>query len=291
MYWRIDLKNFSIFDPRLLSAEARKQPLKIFLCGPGEESRGFDDREFIKKNLSEYKGVSVTYGEEIEEANRFKKRGQDLQTLEAEFAHSVDFTVLILNSPGSIAELGTFSMIPNIRSRLFVVVSTRFYGSKSYIARGPLSLIASSQMNNVIYYDEDDRKKLAASLMLPVSLYKYARFDSWDYWATVFSGYRRKGYEHDYYEKLIEPIRQKYFQTAVFASMLMLTKPTFAEVVAFLGVNPSIVNEALGGLYDRKLIVKSGGGVYTPIKGYEDSLLKAFSSTELSKFRSRLIAA
>ena len=113
-----------IIGPHLLSAQALKKPTKVFLCGPGIGGANYRIREFARETLSRLPRVEVHFGEDIEKQAKFKKKRRDLQTLELEFAHAVDFTLLLLESPGSIAELGTFSMVENIRGR-FAAASVR----------------------------------------------------------------------------------------------------------------------------------------------------------------------
>lgn len=111
-----------IIGPHLLKKTVKNRKTDVFLCGPGYGGENFSVREYIRTSLTEIDNVSVHYGEEIEKISSFRRAKKDLQTLEAEFAHTVDFTLLMLESPGSMAELGTFSMIPNICSRLVVLV-------------------------------------------------------------------------------------------------------------------------------------------------------------------------
>ncbi len=165
----------SLIDPVLFKTPVRQHNLNIFLCGPGRSSEGFQLRQHIKELLEKNYQATVSFGEElIDKKFRHTKR-VDLQTLEAQFAHVTDFTILLLESPGAIAELGTFSMIENIRARLFVVVPTRFFGAESYIARGPLSLISSFSANNIIYYDLKKMAGVDSALKFPVALYKFVK--------------------------------------------------------------------------------------------------------------------
>ena len=132
-----EVKFTSLYDPNILKKAALEQPLQVFLCGPGFDSHRFNFREKIRNFLHQYPNVSAVLGEELDPTKHRLKPG-DLQTVEATYAHSVDFTILLLESFGSIAELGSFSMMPDLRPRLFVMVPGRFFSSESYIARGPL---------------------------------------------------------------------------------------------------------------------------------------------------------
>lgn len=283
-------KIYSLLNPRLLSAKALAQPLEVFVCGPGVGSSSYSTREFIKDRLTSYPNVNVSYGEDLESKKRHIRKGADLQTLEAEFAHSVDFTVLMLETPGSIAELGTFSMIPNISSRLFVVLSSQFYGAESYIARGPLSLIASTHMNNIIYYDRGSEKNIWESIMLPVCMYKYARALDGGYWHQALYAHRTKNYKYDQYETYISPIREKFYEALTLLAINVIGNPTYSDIISRLGLSPKTLNTALRSLFDSHKINKGSGGTYYSVQGYSDSALQLFNSTEISKLRSQLLA-
>ncbi|WP_417781808.1 retron St85 family effector protein [Terasakiella pusilla] len=195
----------NIWTPQLLKADTINQPIEVFLCGPGIGNKSYDARKAIRENLRSYPNVEVKYGEDLEK-RRYRRRGVDLQTLEAEYAHSVDFTLLMLESPGSITELGTFSMINNIRSRLFVVLPSQFYGAESYIARGPLSLISQAHNSNIIYSSFDNLTALYEGVMRPVMPYKFLRYQhGFDYVSNAIWGYRMVNYDTDYYESYVAP--------------------------------------------------------------------------------------
>ncbi len=282
-------KVFSLLDPNLLCAAARKQPLLVFLCGPGEGSPHYELRQTIKRTLESFQNVKARYGEEID-ARKLAKKGLDLQTIEAQFAHSVDFTMLMLESPGAIAELGTFSMISNIRSRLFVVVSSQYYEATSYIARGPLSLIASNHANNVIYFDRLHHESMVENIMFPVTMYKFIRFKRTSYVSQALFGHRVRDYSPTYYEDYISPARSEFFDTLVLMAINVLVTPTFAEIINNLRLSPAQVNSSLKKLYEGGKIKKGANSSYFSIGSFSDDALDAFSTTKLSRLRAQLIS-
>lgn len=62
---------------------------------------------------------------------------KDWLTFEREFAQIVDLVVLFSESYGSVAELGAFSVVDEIASRLLVVIDDKNYGESSFIKLGP----------------------------------------------------------------------------------------------------------------------------------------------------------
>lgn len=280
-----------VIDPSLLVKSAREKPLEIFLCGPGIGSPSFSLREHIKSTLMDEFNAKVHYGEDLDRLKRRHTNRVDLQTLEAQFAHTVDFTLLMLDSPGSIAELGTFSMISNIRPRLFVVVANHFYGAESYIARGPLSLVASYSPSNIIYYDPGKKKEVKSKLLYPVCLYKYAKhIDPNNYYANAIRKFTGNKFESNAYESYFNEIKENFIESATLAAINVFYRPTFAEIVQRLTVKPDDVRTALRKLMSDGKVEKVGGRVYRSLVGFSDPTLAAFNSTLLSRRRAELLA-
>jgi len=274
-----------------LKAKAIRRPTKVFLCGPGVGGANYEIRDFAKNTLKQIDNTKVIYGEEIETLHAFRKKRKDLQTLEADLAHSVDFTLLILESPGSIAELGTFTMINNLRGRLVVLVPSQFYGDASYIARGPLSLLSKSFQQNVIYFDRVMDEELKARILYPLTFYKYASHQlGYPYTSHLLTAYKKSDYSLNAYEEFIGTTREEFATAATLMAILILGNPTFPELVASTALTPSQSNTALGRLFETDKIEKGGSGRYVALTGYNDPLLEPFSSTAISDRRARWIA-
>jgi len=281
-----------IIGPNLLKVSALKRPTRIFLCGPGIGAVNFQIREFAKTSLTNVGAIEVVYGEDIEKISSFKRKKKDLQTLELDFAHSVDYTFLILESPGSIAELGTFSMVENIRGRLVVLVPSQFYRDQSYIARGPLSLISGQFQSNIIYFDRKLDKNLRDRILFPLTFYKYANYRmGWKYVHHINSAYRDRGYKRNSYEDFISPVRDEFADAATYAGILILGNPTFPELVSSTSMSPGQTSEALRRLFQAGKIMKGGGGRYDTLMGFADSILEPFSTTRLSEARAKYVAS
>lgn len=281
-----------IIGPNLLSAAASKKMTKVFLCGPGIGGTNYHIREFARSTLLSLRNVEVHYGEHIEQQAKFQRRQRDLQTLELEFAHSVDFTLLILESPGSIAELGTFSMVDNVRGRLIVLVPSQFYRDSSYIARGPLSLISRQFQSNIIYFDRNIDHELSKKILYPATFYKYAHYKlGLQYQSHIETAYRQRGYGVSAYETFMAGVRREYATAVTLIGIMILGAPTFAELIASTSLSPSQASGALHQLYQARKIRKDSSGRYQPLVGYEDQLFDAFSTTSISEARAELIAA
>jgi len=278
-----------IIQPTLLKSAGQRVSSRVFVCGPGYSSDGIAIRDMARDALKKIPNVQAVYGEEIEELTSYKKQSTDLQTLEVRFAHDVDFTLLILESPGSIAELGTFTQLPGIRERLIVLLSGRFYRAESYISRGPLSLLTGLNPNSVIYFDPDKEDEMLDRVRYPLTFFKYAQYlHRFDYLRNTMLRYQRTVPDYSSY---IKPIRTKYQMATALISILAGDRPSYADLLLSSGLAPRQLNSALHGLYEAAKIEKVGSGRYRSIAGFTDDLLEPFSSTEISKMRSLRWAA
>lgn len=283
--------NTGFIDPSLLVQNARDKRLSLFLCGPGVGSVGHASRKHIQQVLQHNHNCEVIFGEDLDKKNSNVPTKADLQTIETAFAHKVDFTLLMLNSPGSIAELGTFSMIPNIMHRLYVIVPRRFFDAESYIARGPLSLMASASSNNIFYIEEGNNSALAASLNFPVMMYKYIKTqDGKKYAEKVTRHFKGKDFKRDDYEKYIVPQKADFVCALTASAIFLHGNPTFSELMNFLHLEPKSLSDALSVLFKSNSISKTSGGRYLLIKGLESTELNLFDKNKLSKRRSHQIA-
>ena len=272
------MKFFSPFDPRILKKTAQKGALRVFLCGPGYDSDRYNFRNKIKDFLESFPNVETVLGEDLNPKKHSLKRA-DLQTSEIAFAHKVDFTVLLLESPGAIAELGTFSMIPNVRPRLFVMVPDRFYASKSYIARGPLSVLAKEHVNNIIYFDENRQSEAIRSLEMPITLFKYASA------TNPFFSYIRAGLlpnVEKHYLPALDVAKEGFLDLITLVSVNIIETPTFPMLVSLTKFDPQDLRKALHRLYNMKSIFRLGS-TYGATHGLADPLLRYVDTTFLSK--------
>lgn len=275
--------------PSLFKSDVQRAPQKIFICGPGIGSRGFDLRDKIKSYVESFSNCEVIFGEDVSSKKISVKRA-DLQTLETQLAQSVDFTVLLLQSPGAIAELGTFSMIPSIRSRLFVLVPTEFYGAESYISRGPLSLIAQEFKRNVIYFDNDVDERIYSNLSFLITMYKYAYAQGrYQYDYHAHAAWREDNYNQLDYETYFQPIRDNFFEVVLLMAIVILDGPTFSELVSATQMHPDEVSSGLARLFSDSRIAKIRNR-YRSANSYSDVSLAQVNTMQLSRARASLIA-
>jgi len=150
----VDLSNFfeewassiDIIDSRVI-----KHPSYIFLCGgptlkKSSHHGSFRDvfYKYINNNTWEFR-ENVVLAENI--FSFLEHSGyNDLIEFEKDIANLCALTIIFSESPGSIAEFGSFSVMEEIWKNLFVIIRRDETDKDSFIWRGPaLYLIGQSQ--------------------------------------------------------------------------------------------------------------------------------------------------
>jgi hypothetical protein len=77
---------------------------------------------------------------------------KNLMTFEADLASICSLVVIVLESPGSLAELGAFSQLPDLSKKIIVIRSSDFQDDTSFINLGILRYIAESHESSIKSY-------------------------------------------------------------------------------------------------------------------------------------------
>jgi hypothetical protein len=275
-------------DDRDLISEISKSKIQCFLCGPGKTDQNYQTRESLRNYLQNNCGVEVLYGEEL--PGKFKKMRlpkTDLQTMESNFAQKVDFTILMLDAPGAIAELGSFAVLPRIQTHLYVLVPQRFYNSASYIARGPLDLLVRLNGFSVRYYHNDaDNAFWSKLLAFPVCFHKYFNADK--YWKWKYRNYFNSKEVKKPMEQF-ENMRRVFLPSYLASTLYILGGAQFSDIISFISINPDELNHGLRLLFDMDIIEKKNGKYYISVSS-DHQVFHPFNTGKLSCKRSQLIA-
>lgn len=78
----------------------------------------------------------------------------DLLSFESDLAQTSALVIIALESPGSIAELGSFSVNPALRNKLIIIISEFHHSQKSFITLGPLRQIPEENIYSYPYSHE-----------------------------------------------------------------------------------------------------------------------------------------
>ena len=134
----------------------------VFLCG-GRSDASFTPilsvRHLLYNELTNGKNGDIADKLKLaEDIQDWFRDGvySDLVTFEEHLAGLSDVIVLVVESPGAIAELGAFSVSPMIADRLLVLVAEIHYEQESFIKLGPLKRLEDRNSDAVLVYDWHD---------------------------------------------------------------------------------------------------------------------------------------
>lgn len=136
-------------------AKLRERSLTVFLVGASQES-STSIRESIRKELIGRRygnWLDVYYPEELFEELIRSRAHFDLLSLENLLAKNVHAVVIILESPGAIAELGSFANHKKLRDRLIVVIDKKYRKANSFIILGPVRYLKKNTKSIVIFHN------------------------------------------------------------------------------------------------------------------------------------------
>jgi hypothetical protein len=126
----------------------RKLDPVVFLCGAFESKSRDAIRAYLAKHDPD---LDLFYAEKVwEEIAGLKQR--DALQMEEDLAKLADLIIVIVESAGTFAELGAFSLSPGLRKKLLPIVDEQYQDKPSFITNGPLHWIdAESSFRPTIY--------------------------------------------------------------------------------------------------------------------------------------------
>ena len=145
---------------RIDGCKIQQTPSLIFLCG-GKTAKGGahkSARDYFNRRLKREKptiAARVTLAEEVTEWFQRDEAFPDLLELENYVAYLADITVLFVESPGSIAELGAFANSDDIRPKTLAVLNNAHESKGSFISDGPIRKLSNESKDHVHYYTWD----------------------------------------------------------------------------------------------------------------------------------------
>ncbi len=136
------------------------QPI-IFLCG-GQVDVKSPAPLSVRGALIEYlHSVGCSLSDGIMLAEDFKDWThdaiyRDLLIFESDIAHISSLIVIILESPGALAELGLFVKNKSLKNKILVFIEQKHYEQNSFIRLGPLKYLEELKEASVCAYPWDD---------------------------------------------------------------------------------------------------------------------------------------
>ena len=114
----------------------------LFLCGGSGSKRRDRLRDYLKKHKP---WINVFYAELVWDLLS-SQVGLSALKVERDLAALADLVVIIVESPGTFAELGAFSLSDELRKKLLPIVDVAYQGVPSFITTGPLTWINAESM-------------------------------------------------------------------------------------------------------------------------------------------------
>jgi hypothetical protein len=117
----------------------RRHGLSVFLCGGANSRRRERLRNYLLKQVPNLLGVF--YAERVWEHLTAHASSMSALEMEAELARLADIVIIVVESPGTFAELGAFSLSNELRAKMLPIVDSKYKGQESFIVTGPLRWI------------------------------------------------------------------------------------------------------------------------------------------------------
>lgn len=137
-----------------------KKQLSVFLCGgAGEKDAALRDdvRGALERIRSRQWYHRVYYPEEmfieVSLGHQRNQLNKDMLSLENFLAQSAHAVAILLNSPGTFAELGAFSNNQDYRNKLIVIIDTKYRHKRSFINSGPVAHLQKHTKSAVLFID------------------------------------------------------------------------------------------------------------------------------------------
>jgi len=134
----------------------------IFLCGGAVSATQRGRPKSLRDAFLKIEDNPATQGRTLmlaEKVNAFylaRPAYPDLLRFETDFAQICELILLFSESQGSIAELGAFSMVPEIASRSMIVVRSAHANDQSFIRLGPLLHLRNEHGPEAVFVIDDD---------------------------------------------------------------------------------------------------------------------------------------
>lgn len=175
------------FESVLLKGSRAQYPEDVvFLCGGGL-SKVVDVYTSLRDAIYKNKTTFFPEGQVIlaeTAAGVFDTRMyDDLLQFERDIASISTLILLVSESAGSIAELGAFSQIPEINSKLLVFMHSSYYGENSFIKDGPVRYLENLNEQSVQEFEWSTNKlgmldkKSFENLITPITIATTSFYD------------------------------------------------------------------------------------------------------------------
>lgn len=199
-----------------LRIESNQKPI-ILLCGGQENHKS---EEYLSLRDSIIKNNTKLYFEIPENIKQWQNDSifRDLVEFETELAAICTMVVLIIESEGSIAELGAFSQFTELRQKMLIIRPYEYSKENSFINLGILRFIERENKNSVRTYDWSINK--------PSEIDKETIFDSLSDISTALEEYvGDRNFNHE---------SQSHVTILIYELINLFTALSLTEIITYL---------------------------------------------------------
>lgn len=277
------LKIADILQETFLRTWQTENLVSIFLCG-GSSIPDSKFRRHLGSNISKIHSkyqYSVYYPEDMFVELILGHQRSDLLSLEDLLAKGVHCVVILVQSAGTLTELGAFTNYPDLKDRLIVVIDPSYKLKRSFISLGPIRYLKTQTTSKVIY-----------SAMNEQNLDNLTR--------QIAEASREISKHSTPSNDLSNPIAsQKFFLSMIFVFDPIL-RPEFINILRQVttcepGIALTVAESVLNGLINERKALSTGDSISITEKGIDaliyDSVLKTKSRHLLSSLSSLRLEA
>ncbi len=143
MDWLQHPKFVPVRDTVLASLKQKEYQFKkvgtvLFLCGGFRSPRRERLAEYLRRHQKE---ALIFYAEAVWDMIAQYSPSSNALKAEEQLALLADAVIVIVESPGTFAELGAFAISPPLRKKLLPILDERHIGEKSFLKSGPVSWV------------------------------------------------------------------------------------------------------------------------------------------------------
>lgn len=152
--------------------------VNIFLCG-ADTGRTDSFRHLLNKEFKKNAKFNVVYPEFIF-ATLLNKKDSNLLELEDELAGYVDLIIIPLESQGTFAEIGAFTVNKQLLPKIIVINNSKYKNSKSFINLGPLDLVKKQNTNHIFYFQEGKENDILVDLLKEINSKRFNKKNNYE---------------------------------------------------------------------------------------------------------------
>lgn len=176
--------------------------INIFLCG-ADTGRTDSFRHLLNKEFKKNAKFNVVYPEFIF-ATLLNKKDSNLLELEDELAGYVDLIIIPLESQGTFAEIGAFTVNKKLLPKIIVINNIKYKNSKSFINLGPLDLVKKQNINHIFYFQKGKEKDILGGLIKEITSKRFNKNNNYEL-ENIFNLSRYLFYIISIYQPLTKP--------------------------------------------------------------------------------------